>query len=125
MVITISGTVPAQKNNKSVGKSKTTGKIFVSSSPRFKAWQKKAIQEVRSYGVIAPNPTAIFIKIWNEDKRGRDLDNQLSSILDLLKECEVITDDNCFVLPALGIQFIDIDKENPRAEITFYEVENV
>lgn len=51
------------------------------------------------------------------DARVSDLSNKTESVMDLLVDNEVITDDNWFVIGDLHLKFGGIDRENPRVEI--------
>lgn len=124
MVITIQGTTPAQKNGKSVGVNPRTGKIFVTSSKTVKSWQKEALKQLSVYKGQAEGELFITMAFYNGDKRKRDLDNQASSILDVLVASGLIKDDNCFVVNRMCLMFGGVDKYNPRCEVTIDEAKD-
>lgn len=64
----------------------------------------------------------VSIRIWNKDRRRRDLDNQATAILDALVTAQVIPDDSAEILPWLKVEYMGIDKEDPRAEIKIKEM---
>jgi len=121
MQITITGQTPAQKNNKTVGTNRFTGKVFVTSNPRVKEWQKEADKQIKMFDYRFEKPVALDIQIWNKDNRARDLDNQVSSILDALVKASILVDDSCKYVNQILVSFRGVEKENPKAVITFYE----
>lgn len=124
MFITIEGTVPAQKNNKTVGTNRITGKIFVTSSKTVKSWQKEAERQLKLYDYAFKGDVALDIYIWNPDKRPRDLDNQASTILDALVKCGIIEDDSCKYVKSLRISFVGVDKQNPRTMLSIFPLKD-
>lgn len=70
-------------------------------SLRYKEWHRKAINYVFIYKNRIKDsdyPISLEVTFQHSDKRHRDLDNQLSSILDLLKDALVIKDDSCIYI---------------------------
>ena len=137
--ITIHGQTPAQKNGKSVGVTKT-GRTFVASNKRVKDWQKEAIIELEMQDVkFRGGRLRIDYKFYVKDYVQRDTDNMISSVNDILqvagadkapdkkgklkpvKGTGVIVGDHWQVLK-LGDSDVEIDKENPRVELTISEL---
>lgn len=137
--ITIHGQTPAQKNGKSVGVTKT-GRTFVASNKRVKDWQKEAIKELEMQDVkFRGSRLRIDYKFYVKDNVQRDTDNMISSVNDILqvagadkapdkkgklkpvKGTGVIVGDHWQVLK-LGDSDVEIDKENPRVELTISEL---
>lgn len=114
--ITLHGQVPAQKNSKQIAYNPKTKKPFIMTSSRVKDWQMSAAVDLLGIEYV-DGPVEIGIKFWNVDARKRDIDNMITSILDLLKNNKIIEDDNCFVIKKISGEFMGIDKNNPRAEI--------
>lgn len=121
MFITIEGTVPAQKNNKTVGTNRVTGKIFVTSSKTVKSWQKEAEKQLKLYGYRFTGEFGLTMEFFNPDKRPRDLDNQVSTVLDALVKAGIIIDDSCKYLKMITAIYGGVDKENPRVVIDIDE----
>lgn len=115
MKITIKGQVLSQKNSKKSTYNPYTHRTIVYTEPRIKAWQNDVDAQLLGYGMIK-GPVEVSMRIWNKDRRPRDLDNSQTSLLDRLKGV-VIEDDNCFILHKISCEFMGVDKENPRAEI--------
>lgn len=63
-------------------------------------------------------PVALIIKVWRPRKVG-DLDNSLKAILDALKGIAYQDDKQVVEIHAFRAD----DKENPRAEVTYFECE--
>lgn len=137
--ITIHGQTPAQKNGKSVGVTKT-GRTFVASNKRVKDWQKEAIEELEMQDVkFRGGRLRIDYMFYVKDNVQRDTDNMISSVNDILqvagadkapdkkgklkpvKGTGVIVGDHWQVLK-LGDSDVEIDKENPRVELTISEL---
>lgn len=121
MKITIFGQCPSMKNGKNVGVNPRTGRVFVTSNKIVKAWQDQASKQLKNYRGTAEGPLFIMMVFYNGDKRKRDMDNQASSVLDLLVKSGLIEDDNCFVITRLCLAFGGVDRENPRVEVTIDE----
>ena len=137
--ITIHGQTPAQKNGKSVGVTKT-GRTFVASNKQVKDWQKEAIKELEMQDVkFRGGRLRIDYMFYVKDNVQRDTDNMISSVNDILqvagadkapdkkgklkpvKGTGVIVGDHWQVLK-LGDSDVEIDKENPRVELTISEL---
>jgi Holliday junction resolvase RusA-like endonuclease len=59
----------------------------------------------------------IVIQIWAGDKRASDLTNKAESIMDLLVDAGILSDDNWFVVPNVELIFAGVDPKKPRAVI--------
>jgi Holliday junction resolvase RusA-like endonuclease len=119
MVIALEGETPPKKNSRI---NTRTGKSFP--SKRYKAWhdEKAFLLNVDlSRGRLQRIPSGNRVKLkcvfFHGDLRDRDSDNQLSSILDLLKDVKIIEDDNWKVVPEKHV-YDSYDKGNARCLIT-------
>ena len=143
--LTISGQTPAQKNGKSVGTVKATGRTFVASSKTVKSWQKEALKELNMLDLKFRTDTRLQIDymFYVKDNVQRDTDNMISSVNDILqmagaeeeivigkngkpkkklkKGTGMIAGDHWQVLK-LGTSDVQIDKLNPRVEIVISEL---
>lgn len=122
--MTITGQVPAKKNNKRIVYNKKTNRPFIISSDRALDWKEYAHYQLKAQ----PHPQLdcdAYIKMvfFNKDRRRHDLDNMGATVLDFLVEEKVIEDDNCERLSNLLLQYGGVDKDNPRVEISITEVE--
>lgn len=115
---------PAQKNSKRVAVNRRTGKTFIMSAKNVKDWQHEASEFCTGCEKVE-GPVKISFEFINKDKRGRDLDNMTTSILDLLKNNNIIDDDNCFVVMEINSRFVGVDKNNPSAKIVIESIDNI
>lgn len=120
MKLVITGEVPSQKNAKTVGFNRTTGKPFIMSKKEVKAWKATAIQELqqqfKGYRVTDYPITVTVVFYYSRDSR-KDLDNSLSGVCDALVQAGVIEDDDWKHVECYVVQFGGLDKNNPRAEV--------
>ena len=115
----LKGVVPAQKNSKQIAYNRRTGKPFVMSSKKVKDWQKDMSEILDILDIEkVKGPVEIQCKFIHKDKRKKDLDNEFTSVCDLLKNNGIIEDDNCFILKKFTVEFGGISNENPGVYIT-------
>lgn len=120
----IDGQTPSHKNSKM-----WTGRMLINNK-RYRDWIKPAVTQLKKQRkeklwvdltkTISPN-IGVFVKFYVQDKRRRDLDNMLASVLDALKEGEIIPDDNMFVVDRISASYLGVDKDNPRAVVSVSE----
>lgn len=113
----LNGQVPSQKNSKQIAYNQRTHRPFIMTSPRVKAWQKDAMAQLVEVPRIE-GPVIIKMVFTNKDKRGRDLDNEQTSVLDVLKNMGIIEDDNCFIVRKIVSEFAGVDYRNAGVDIT-------
>jgi Holliday junction resolvase RusA-like endonuclease len=123
--IVISGQVPAQKNRKIISRNRKTGNMFLRQDDRTKQWQSIALFELMQQKIkpITAYPTSMVCVFHMKDGRQRDLDNCLSSVLDVLKKGGIIEDDDWKHICPITLDCSGVDRENPRVEIYFDEAE--
>lgn len=114
----LKGVVPSQKNAKTIAYNSKTGKPFIMSSKKVREWQEEAgdildLLEIAKYEC----PVKIDFTFYHKDKRQKDLDNEITSCLDLLKKHRIISDDNCFVVQELTGRFGGVRRDNYGVEI--------
>lgn len=122
--ITILGQTPAQKNSKSIAINRATGKPFIMSNQNVKGWQNSADVQLLQYRIKEPlqGKQEISIMFYVKDNRRRDLDNMLTTIQDSLVRAGILEDDSWKQL-RIGLVDAELDKENPRAEITIKSID--
>lgn len=125
----IAGQVPSKKNNKRILKNSRTGNRFIANSEKFNDWHEKALREVCLFSKAAKyrnkprkNPLSIRMSFYNKDNRRHDLDNMVSSVLDLLVDAGYLEDDHCKIVSSMLVVFCGVDRENPRVEVTITEL---
>lgn len=125
MTLVISGECPSKKNSRINTRS---GRSFP--SKRYTAWLNSAliqlvdqIADFRRNGkqLAFERGLELTVTFYHGDLKRRDSDNQLSSVLDMLVDAQVIPDDNWEILPIKHI-FDAYDKGNPRCVISLEPV---
>jgi len=117
--IILTGETPSKKNSRINTRS---GRSFP--SQKYTQWHGNAVLEIKkavANGKIKPIPKGkkVFLTItfYHGDKRKRDSDNQLTSILDTLVDAGILLDDNWLVIPHKEV-FDVYDKNKARAIVS-------
>lgn len=120
-VLTIHGRCPSKKNSKQAFVK--NGRMLVLPSKNYKEWHSTALKELQATyrGSTMESVTSIDLHFYAPDKRLYDLSNKAESIMDLLVDGGVLKDDNYEVVPVLLLQFMGVDKENPRCVISIHK----
>lgn len=116
--LVLEGSVPSKKNQRI---NRGDGVSFP--SKKFVQWQVEALKQVRlqtRQRFLAP--VSIEVIIYFGTKVRSDLDNRLSSILDMLVEALVIKDDKWQDVPRIAIE-AEYRKGQPGAFIRLTEIE--
>lgn len=116
------GVVISKKNSKIIRKDRRTGRSFITSNDTAKRNEAEMVSSFMAQTAganLAEDfcPCSIAVTIYEPDAHRRDLDNQLTSILDALVRAGVIVDDSNANVYGVSARFGGIDRENPRAEI--------
>lgn len=121
----IHGDVPSKKNSR---KSVQVGRMrFTVPGKYHDAWHKEASREMlvhcRSLKGAPYQFAHVEIAFYPATKRRSDLSNKAESVMDLLVNAGILTDDNWYVVPCLTLRLGGVDKSNPRASVilTIYE----
>ncbi len=111
-MITITGQTPSHKNSKQwTGKKLINNKLYL-------RWRRGAeIEVLQQCPEAYKDGLEVSMRFFVKDKRPRDLDNMMASVMDVLVAASAIRDDNCFVVYAVRGVFGGIDRLNPRAEV--------
>lgn len=112
---TIPLVIPSQKNSKRIAINKRNNRPFVMSDQRIKDWRNQA-------SVFLPNENVkgrveIEFNFTHKDKRRHDLDNEVSSLLDLFVLNGLLEDDSCFIVNKITANFVGVDKENYGVQV--------
>ena len=116
--LVIPGPIPSKKNSKNVFYK--NGRMMVISSKNHQDWHKIASVGLKSAPRINGSIKLVLCIIYATDRRKFDLTNKIESVFDLLVDCGIIDDDNYEILSKILVTFGGIDKESPRAEVTFF-----
>lgn len=112
------GDIPSKKNSRINTRS---GRSFP--SKKFMDWQDYAMQEILLQGKVMFNkPVRLRICILFKNKRRQDLDNRLSSILDMLVKTGVLKDDGWTCVPQIEIYAGINDRKQTDTKIEIEEL---
>lgn len=113
----LDGNVPAKKNSRI---NRGDGMSFPSKA--FEDWQTTAMQNVRLQTKVRfYNPVSLEVIIYFATDTRADLDNRLTSILDMLVEVLVLRDDKWQDVPMIALQ-AEYRKGKPGAFIRITEL---
>lgn len=134
LYLTYSGEIYSKKNSKRIITNARTGRPLIVSNDKAKiqevemAWSFTAQCAQTTWKTFIKKPAEyegrefeIEVFIFQKNKQRRDLDNQLTAILDGLVAANIIPDDSNKFVKKLTVTQAGIDKENPRAEIKIIE----
>jgi len=115
----IKGRIPSKKNSRCLFV--RGGKLFNIPSKDYAAWHKTALLQLLPFKNKEETVfSSVLLRFWAPDKRAADLSNKTESIMDLLVDAKIIEDDNWWIINNLTLEFMGVDKVNPRCEITLY-----
>ena len=94
------------------------GRMINIPSERYQEWHDDALKQIKIWKVPKLNPPyKLSLFFWFKDKRPRDLDNVIASVNDLLKDAEVIKDDDSKLLVEIHAYYKGVSKESPRVKV--------
>lgn len=116
--LTLHGEPPSKKNSRINTRS---GRSFP--SKKFSQWHAGAVSEIRRQWEGAPLAGTLNIALvfLHKDKKRRDSDNQVSSILDTLVDAGVLQDDSWRIVRWISVTNITDPERKGRCEITIME----
>lgn len=115
----LDGETPSKKNNR-IGL--RSGKNIP--SEKYRKWLQAKKIELFRQGILCPpieKPLTIEFFFYHTDNRTRDTDNQISSILDLLKDAKVIKDDNWQIVKRISAVALLTQEKEPSVNIVISE----
>lgn len=116
MRIIVDGACPSLKNSKQIAVNRKTGQRFVRTEDRVKQFMDSAKDQIADqWENDYELPVTVTYVFYNQDKRKHDLENQIATMNDCLKES--LGDDDQFHIEEVVGRYGGIDKENPRTEI--------
>lgn len=119
--LVIPGRIPSKKNSKMA--IPIHHRCVLVTQARYKEWHKEASQYLQK--IVFPARVELTITFYFPDHRRTDLSNKTESIMDLLVDNGVLSDDNWTVVPQLTLIAGGVDKVNPRAEIQWHEPKDI
>lgn len=123
--LTYYGRVLSKKNSKQIIR-KRSGTPIIVSNPSAKANENDMVDQFSTQTMKQKSPIEkckISVEVYQPTAQRRDLDNQLTAILDALVKAEVIADDSFKCVIEERVRFGGIDKKEPRAIVTITEVD--
>jgi len=118
MKITIHGNTPSKKNSRRPFV--RNGRMMNFPSQRYVDWHRDALTELKlTCNVVDPieRINDITLTFYAPNKRKYDLTNRAESIMDLLVDGGILSDDNWEVVPKVTLIHGGVEKEDPRCEI--------
>lgn len=112
--IIIKGRIPSKKN--STVTMARGNRVLHFPSNKYQEWNEDALWQLKGKPKI-PNGTHLILQFYLPDNRKCDLTNKAESIMDTLVDSGLLEDDSWQVIPDLSLQFMEVDKVNPRCEI--------
>ena len=111
----ITGRVPSKKNARNIFVLKGKNpRVMNLPSNKYAAWHVEAEAQIQQQFFACGSVEEIQMEWYFPDKRRCDLTNKAESILDLLVDTGVITDDSWQHLPRIMLEAKGIDRKNPR-----------
>jgi len=119
MKFIIHSETPAKKNSRIT---LPNGKTIPSA--KYREWHKSAKEEIELQLLMGRGPknpidfpVQINFNFMHSDKRRRDSDNQVSSILDLFQDCGILADDNWQIVQKIFVNNLLGSEANCEVEI--------
>ena len=113
----LEGQVAPKKNSRQLFVK--NGRMINIPSKRYKAWHDDVMMQLKGVRSFNP-PYEIIMTFWFKDKRRKDLDNSLASVLDLLQDAQIIQDDDAKLLPRITAIYGGVSKECPRVKVELH-----
>lgn len=116
------GVVVSKKNSKVIRINRHTGQRFITSNDIAKRNEADMVEQFRlqargAFRAEEWSPCTLEFRIYEPDNKRRDLDNQVTSVLDALVKAEVLVDDSISTVRGINVRLMGICKENPRVEV--------
>ena len=117
----ISGIIPSKKNNKFIVMK--DGKPIIISSEKYRDWEKDMMWVLRVQNrekLFINYPVSISFRFYSKTKRKFDLDNKVTSLLDLLVKASILDDDNYNVVKRISAEFMGFGEDKCEIIIQKY-----
>lgn len=113
---TLKGPIPAKKN------SRRNFRGLSLPSENYLKWHKENLPTAKTAAGVSSldvnKPLKIEVLVTFKDKRRRDLDNELSSVLDLMVDAGVIKDDCWVNVPEMSIKGVKGEEDKAVIKVT-------
>lgn len=94
-------------------------------SVAYTTWHTIAMTQLDSYkGETINDVERVELFFYAPDRRRSDLTNKAESVMDLLVDKGILEDDNWWLVSKIELNFMGVDKLNPRCEISIHRKRN-
>lgn len=114
---TIPGNPVTKKNSQRIIVNRKTGKPMILPSEKYKQYEETAGWYFRERPSIE-SPCNVAMRYYMIDNRRADLANLEEATLDILVKYKVLKDDNYNIVRTMDGSSVEVDRKNPRCEIT-------
>jgi len=119
-MLVITGRIPSKKNSKVMSCRGDKPRLFPSA--KFKRWHADAMKQLMvQRAKKGIDKCKIELTFFAPDKRIADLTNKAESVMDLLVDDGIITNDSWFMVSEIMLRFGGVDKESPRVIVHVIE----
>lgn len=108
----------SKKNSQEIVFNKRTGHRMVIQNKRYTEFEKECKKHLPKLSVPINEPINLQCNFYVCDARKRDIANYLEAIQDVLVKYGILEDDNYNIVSSLNNCSMEIDRDNPRIEIT-------
>ncbi len=85
-------------------------------------WHKASLWHLKGSPPCFYPKVGVFATFYSKTAREQDLDNCLTSILDLLVDARILNSDGWNTVKMQGSMYGGKDKDNPRCEVEIHEI---
>ncbi len=112
----------SKKNSQEIIFNKRTGKRMIIQNKKYLEFEKQCETFLPKVDTIS-FPINLKCNFYVCDARKRDIANYIEAIQDILVKYKILKDDNYRIVSSLDDCSMQIDRENPRVEITITKKE--
>lgn len=125
LCMTIPGRPITKKNHSQILRNKATGRPFLAPSSQYLKYQEGAGWYIKGKNAKLSGRYNVKCVYYMPTHHKVDLANLLAATCDILVHYGVLEDDNSSIIAGHDGSEVRYDKENPRAEITITEIQEV
>ena len=119
--LTIIGSARTKKNHSRIITNPKTGKPMVIQSKQYVQYEADALKQLHKPSEPVSTAVNAQYRYYMPNERKCDLVNLIQATNDILVKGGVIEDDNYTIVASHDGSGVEVDKENPRVEITITE----
>lgn len=117
---------PVSKKNSQRILRRGNGASFIAPSAKYVEYERNAVQYIRLTGIRpidGPFPVNVKAVFYMPTARRCDLTNLLEALDDVLVKAEILPDDNYKIIASHDGSRVEVDRVEPRTEVTITETE--